>query len=102
VVAPAGTTFDIGDDVRLSVVIKVATVPTDPTDLQIQVKEPDGTVTSKTLLADPGDVINDAVGQFHYDHTAVQTGAYAYKWTATGAAIGAEESSFVVKETEFD
>jgi len=94
--------FDIGDVARLKVDIKVDDVLTDPTDLQVQVKEPDRTITTKTLLLDPGDVIKDAVGQFHYDFTVTQTGKHVYRWLASGTAVGAEERAFSVKESEFD
>jgi len=100
-VSSLATTFDVGDQARLTVDVKVDDVLTDPTGLQIQVKDPDRVVVS---FAFPGDseVVNDAVGQFHFDFSVLSTGRHVYKWIATGAAVGAEERSFIVKESEFD
>lgn len=100
----AGKLFDVGDQIKLRVVITDENdVQVDPTGLRIRVKLPDGTISVDAAGTPDGNgIVKANVGDFHYLFTVTITGRHVYKWDATGTAVGAEEKTFMVKETEFD
>jgi hypothetical protein len=85
----------IGDTVRLSTTFKVGTVLTDPTDVELVIREPDGTETTEAYS--PGDIVRDSVGAFHCDLVVDAAGIWSWKWTGTGTAAGVDEGSFTVE-----
>jgi hypothetical protein len=87
----------IGDTVRLSTTFKVGTVLTDPTDVELVIREPDGTETTEAYS--PGDIVRDSVGAFHCDVVVDAAGIWSWKWTGTGTAAGIDEGTFTVEET---
>jgi len=95
------STFDVGEPVQLQAEIKVDDVLTDPSSLQVQVKDPDGTVVSFTWPGD-SEVVRDSVGLFRFDFPVLIAGRHVYRYNAIGLAEGVEEKSFLVKESEFD
>lgn len=91
-------TYDIGDQVRLSVVVANSSgVATDPTALTLTVKPHDSTATTYTYAG--GDITKDSTGHYHKDITITghNGGTWYYKWVATGAAVGMEPGSFNVR-----
>jgi hypothetical protein len=87
----------IGDTVRLSTTFTVGDVLTDPTDVELVIREPDGTETTEAYS--PGDIVRDSVGAFHLDLVVDAAGMWLWKWTGTGTAAGVDEGSFTVEET---
>lgn len=77
-----------GDGVRISgTFTNLAGALTDPTDMTLVIKAyPSGTAT--VVEYNPGDIVKDATGTFHYDWTAPTVTAdttYLVQWIATGA-----------------
>ena len=89
--------FDVGDLVRSSLVIKVASVLTDPGGLTFQLKDSsDGTVSTFTLGVD-AELVKDSTGNYHIDNSITESGIHQYRWASTGTAQGAEEGSYGVQ-----
>jgi hypothetical protein len=86
---------EIGDTVRLSTTFTVGGVPTDPTDVSLVIRSPDG--TSVTEDYNPGDIVRDSAGVFHLDLVVTLAGIYAWKWEGTGTAAGVDEGTFTVE-----
>ncbi len=83
--------YDVGDQVRLSVVIaNNAGTATDPTTVTCTVRKPDG--LAQTLSAS-----KDSTGNYHADVTIDQQGEWDYRWLGTGSLIVAEEGAFYVR-----
>lgn len=96
--------YDVGDRPRLSCSTKDENgVPTDPTDLTIKYLVAGGTVVTKTYGID-SEVVKDSTGEFHMDLTLTSDmngKLVKYRWTATGAVIGADENEFRVRRSAF-
>ncbi len=76
-----------GDSVRITgTFTNLAGALTDPTDMTLVIKAyPSGTAT--TVQYNPGDIVRDSVGTFHYDWTAATVTdhtTYLVQWIATG------------------
>jgi hypothetical protein len=73
--------------VRLGVAFStvVGGTPTNPGDVKILVKAPNGAITTFTFLN--SQVIRDSTGMFHFDLLVNAVGAWAYKWQGTGAGV---------------
>lgn len=89
-----------GDLIRVTAKFKVGTVLTDPTTVKVKVKNPAGTITTKTYLTD-AEVVKDSAGIYHYDITLNASGSWWYRWESTGAAAGAREYRVQVRPSEF-
>lgn len=78
----------LGSTDRLSVAVKdVVGVPADPGDISLKIRDPLGAATTQDY--NPGPVVRDGVGLFHYDVAGLTAlGTYAYYWKTTGAAQG--------------
>lgn len=80
-----------GSLVRLSVAFSDAEgKATDPTEITLQVKGPDGTVTTYTHGVD-AEVEKDEAGQYHLDLEITASGPWHYRWAGTGACTAAGE-----------
>lgn len=91
-------TYDIGDQVRLTVKFKnAAGAAADPTTATIIVREPDDTETAYS-----GTLVNPAVGTYYYDLTITAAGIHHYRGKGTGAVVAAAERFFNVPESAFD
>jgi len=109
----AGTTtqetlYDVGDLIRIRFESRVNEEEispqnelTDPTDLILKIKEPDGTISTFTFSESPTTIIRSSLGKFYYDFDITQEGRHYYKWNATGVAQSSEEASFKVKDSQF-
>lgn len=72
---------------------------TDPTEVTLEIQEPDGTNTSKTWGA--GQVIRAGTGDFYFDFTVTQSGQHLYRWSASGALVGVDPGAFLVEPDQF-
>ncbi len=88
-----------GATVRLSCTFLVDEVATDPTEVTLRVKDPDGTLVTYTLAG--GTVTRDAEGVYHKDVALSGPGRWRYRWEGTGTAPGAEESACNVERGAF-
>lgn len=89
--------YDIGDLVRVSVVFKnVADAATDPTNVSLKYRKPDGTVTTLVYLTDVA-LVKDSTGNYHADISATAAGVWTYKFLGTGAVQAVEEGRFFVQ-----
>lgn len=92
---------DIGDSVTASVVVtSTAGVATNPTTTVLRIQPPTGSETVLTYGVDAA-IVRDSTGHFHADITATEAGAWKLRWKGTGAAIFAEEQSFIVRVSSF-
>ena len=91
--------MDIGDLARVSVVIKNSSgTYTDPTTLQVTIKQPDGTELQADLVAG---LTKTGTGKYYYEFPITQSGTHYYRWVSTGNATGATEGEFEVNTSEF-
>jgi hypothetical protein len=97
---PVGTKeYDVGDAVRTRVTFKVDGTPTDPDTVTFKFMDSESTVTTY-VLADP-QVVKESTGIYHVDIPVDLSGTWHYRWAGTGAARGALERSFQVRESKF-
>ena len=92
--------YDIGDEIRSTITIKVADVLTDPSSLTFQLRNPQDTVTELSGFGPDPLVVKEGTGVYHFDHISSMSGLYHWRWQATGAAVGAAEGSYIVKLTK--
>jgi hypothetical protein len=95
------TDVDIGDQVRLSVQIEVGGADTDPTTLLLKWKPPKTAATIYTHGAEGSPTVKDSTGNYHADIDITVQGLHYYRWEATGAAVGAEESTVTARVSQF-
>lgn len=86
-------TYTVGQPVRITATFKVGSTLTNPTTVTVQVKDPDGAITTPAAT-------NDSTGVYHVDITPAKKGRYAYRVAGTGACIAAAEGEFNAR-TEF-
>lgn len=94
--------FPSGSLITLSVAItnQKTGLPADPTEVQLAVTQPDGSVVIFSYL--DGQVIRDGVGLYHYDYLPPGPGRYSYAWEGTGAvAVGTCDTPFFVDASGF-
>lgn len=78
-----------------------AGVATDPTGLTLVIKArpvPGRTTTATTVQYNPGDIVRDSAGEFHYDWTVptvTRPTTYDVQWQPTGAVQRASEPDAV-------
>ena len=90
--------YDIGDTAKMTCLFTVAGVLTDPTAVTCTVRFPTNVRTTYTYLTD-ANLTKVATGSFRCDIDLSQVGSYVYRWVGTGAAKGAEEGTFSVRDT---
>lgn len=96
-------TYDIGDKVRTSFVIKDADGNlADPTTVRCKYKDPEGTVTTK-LYGTDSEVVRDSVGNYHLDFIVTSAGFWHWRWESehVGSPHGADEGTVRVRSSEF-
>src|SRR5262245_15769254 len=94
--------YDAGDVVRIKVTFTdLAGTPIDPGGVIARVKTPLGVKTTYTYGVDVA-LVKDSVGNYHIDIEPAIQGIWKYRWEGTISNKGAEESSFQIRESEFD
>jgi hypothetical protein len=92
--------YTLGTLIRLTATFAVGGVNTDPTVVTFKVKVPSGTITTYVYGTD-AQLVKSATGVYYVDYTTVAEGIHAWRMQGTGAAIGAEEQQFTVKDSRF-
>ena len=80
-------TYEVGEVVRVTLVITVSGVATDPTDLNLYIKDPSGNISSVTKSS----LSKDDTGTYYYDIPSDESGVWRCRWEGTGTAAGAAE-----------
>jgi len=93
--------YDVGQEVRSTVVFAIAGVATDPTTIIFRYRDPSGNVTSSTFGVPGSIVVNDAVGNYHADWILDEEGRWYYRWEGTGAVDAAAEHNLEVRDSLF-
>lgn len=90
---PESTTPPLGDDGKALI---------DPTTVQIVVRSPTGTVTTKVYSTHP-EVIKESQGKYLYRLTLSEEGTYNWRWEATipNGAVVVPGSLDSVREVDF-
>lgn len=82
-----------------SFVIFGTTTPIDPTDINLFVKAPDGTITEYGY---PAQISRSGVGNYSFQLVLTEAGIWLYKWQGTGAAeVSAPDTGMLVNRTVF-
>lgn len=88
---------DIGDSRRLRAdFTDINGNATDPTTVTLTIREPDGTLVTKT----DAELSNPQVGQWTFDYTITKPGRHIVRWEGTGALVTAEEAEFYARRKE--
>jgi hypothetical protein len=88
--------YDIGDLVRLDILIQVSGVNIDPNHLSLFVTDPLGQEDT-FIFGATGTFIQEATGRYHLDYFVSYPGQYKYRFFSSGTAWGAEVRRFVVR-----
>lgn len=75
--------------------------PIDPDTVAAQVKDPAAAVTDHAYLDSPGDIVRDAIGEYHLDVTPSVPGKWYFRFESTGVGQAANEHTFTVAESAF-
>lgn len=94
--------YDNGDVVRLNMEFTDNDTGdfVDPTTVTAKVKDPIGAISNYVVTG--GQIIRDSLGKFHLNVEPTIQGVWAYRFEGTGSNKAAEESSFQVRESQFD
>ena len=93
--------YPLGAVIRLSANFKTNNVNSDPTTVAVTIKTPLGEVTTLTYGVSNA-VIRDSIGNYYYNYTPTLEGRYGFRWVGTGNNIGANETTFDVRESLFN
>lgn len=76
--------------------------PVDPDTVSAKTKDPAGNVEQYDYLGSPtGELVRDAVGEYHVDITPATAGQWYYRFESTGNGAAANEDRFKVAESAF-
>ena len=93
--------YYVGQKIRLSGFFATQTgTGVDPTTILGKVKVPAGTITTYTYGTDV-ELVRDGTGSYYVDWTTTAAGTHTFRFSGTGAAVAAGESTFVVETTAF-
>jgi hypothetical protein len=85
--------------IKLQATFLVAGVPTDPTTVLCEIKDPGGVITTMTLAG--GTVIRAALGVFYVLVTNTRAGVWTQRWEPGGALVAPAESVWITDPSEF-
>lgn len=98
------THYDQGDIWTPQATFAVGGTPTDPTNITVRVKKPDGTVTVLGPVAGGtggSGIVRVSAGVFKTDITLDDAGYWAARFEGSGAATASEEHNAIVDPSEF-
>jgi hypothetical protein len=93
--------YDLGQEVRCSVVFAVSGVSADPSVVFFRVMKPDKTVESYQYPEVGTIIARDDTGDYHADVSTDQEGDWWYRFEGTGAVEAAGENHFSIKRSRF-
>lgn len=94
-------TYGLNAIPQVSAVVTINATLTNPTDISLHLRSPDGTDATFTYLT--AGITKDSVGRFHRDIVADQVGVWHYQWETSGTAAGGSlEYQFMVQESVFE
>ena len=91
-------TWVVGKTVTTRGTFKVSGALTDPTTVNLKVREPSGTETTYTYAAT---VTRDSLGVFSKAIALSSSGHWAFRWIGTGTVAAVDEASLEVEYSEF-
>lgn len=87
--------YDFGDEVRFSgTIVDSDGSEVDPTTVKVDIKNPNGTVTTYTYGVDAA-LIRDDAGDYHIDQVLNISGRWFYRFYSEGTYIGAEVNEVI-------
>ena len=92
--------YDIADRAKLQGTFYADGSPTDPDNVELQIKTPTGTTSSHVYGTDP-DVIKDSTGVYYYLLQLTASGQYYYRWEGSGTLYAGGEKRLVVNQSQF-
>lgn len=95
-----GDVYDIGDVVRLAGSFQGSAGPLDPGSVTGRFRIASAQPTSYTYGVDP-QLVRDAVGQYHFDVEATESGTWYYRFESSGIGQAAAEGTFRVRRSRF-
>lgn len=100
---PDQNRYELGNTVRLSVQFTDNTTSSsvDPSVVKLDVKDPDGTVTTYTY-GDGDDMQRSGTGAYYVDVDVDTEGQWYYRWYSTGTGKAAAELPLFVEPIETD
>lgn len=91
---------DIGDARRLSVTFTdLAGTAADPDTVTLEVRAPDGTLTSYVHGTD-AEVVKDSTGNYHADLEFAQAGRHMVRWIGEGTVDAVDASEVHVRRNQ--
>ena len=92
--------YDIADRAKLQATFYADGSPTDPDNVELQIKTPADTTSSHVYGTDP-DVVKDSTGVYYYLLLLTASGRYFYRWEGSGTLYAGGEKRLVVSQSEF-
>jgi hypothetical protein len=92
---------NIGDIVRVTLVVTVAGVATDPATVTLHVRKPgaaDHITSVYNQQGQPYTIVKSSTGNYYADIPVDIAKTWRYEWVTTGPGAGAEEGSFAVEK----
>lgn len=99
--ATAINMYDLGQEVRCSVVFAISDIPTDPTVVFFRVMKPDKSVLNYQYPEVGTIIVKNATGDYYADVSTDQEGDWYYRFEGTGNVEAASENHFGIKRTRF-
>lgn len=94
--------LDRGDEAKCTITwVDDAGTLTDPTEAEIRVMDPEGTITSYLLSDDDPIVTRVSLGVYRAVFPLTMSGRWRIRWVASGDLIDETEDTFLVKHTSF-
>lgn len=87
-------TYDVGTTVRVEADFRVDGNLTDPSEVRVRVRQPDGTEQSNFAT-------KVSQGRYSYRFVVNMPGYWHYRFEGFGGAAGVEEGTFKVRKSQF-
>lgn len=87
--------YDVGDSIRLGALFTVTGIATDPTIIELDVRDPGGIITSYDFAG--GTVSKETTGKYFRDVFVARSGQWWFRYFGTGTLIAADEKYLIVE-----
>ena len=89
--------YDRGDKIRLKATFRnSAGNLADPTTIAIVIRNPDGSITTKTYVTNQ-DLVKESLGVFYFDYVCQKRGEATYRWLGDGVVTAAANGGFYIQ-----